>query len=174
MRGITRENIGQKFAESIKYGHEQKLRAEEAESECQQKDNDIRALRNKIRQLQSKIETLESELEAKGEDEVFNEALASNNKLLKEMNWKLTERCGKHLKEIQALEKDNNDLREAYEHIKGNVYMCNYLIRLLKMITVARGIKVEEDPVFILSMKHLTEKMSLSEVEHFERALKNN
>jgi predicted RNase H-like nuclease (RuvC/YqgF family) len=160
---VTKENYAQKFAQSIKYGHDQQVRAQDAEAQCQRKDEELRALRRDIKQLEKKIQELEDSLQEKNDNDVFNESLAANNELLKQMNWKLTERCGKHLKEIQKLESE-------IESLRGNLHTSNYLVRLMKMITVARGIKVEDDPVFIMAMQNLCQTMTMVEVDKIHDA----
>jgi predicted RNase H-like nuclease (RuvC/YqgF family) len=166
LKGLP-ENVAKEVVRHIQYGHDQQLRAEEAEAASQRKDEELRALRRDIARLEKTIEGLEQQLDEKQENDVFNDALSENNTLLKEMNWKLTQRCAKHLKDIQKLETELTSLQ-------GQLKMSNYLIRLMKMITVARGIRVEEDPVFIMSINHMCQSMSMEEVDQFQEAMKRN
>jgi TolA-binding protein len=153
------KDFREEFAKSIKYGHEQQLRAQDAESECQKKDV-------QIRQLQKEIEQMKAALERKAENDVFNEALSENYENLKRVNNKLTERCATYKQNLEKLVHD-------YTLVSGSMKMANYVIKLQRMLFEKHGIDPMKDKVFAYMIEDVIKQISVENGEALREGVKN-
>lgn len=154
------EDLRDYVVRHIKFGEEQRERAEAAEQELEKLKKEHETLKKEHEKLQVERDT-----------DVLFKAMSDNYDKCKELNTQLTARCAQSKKQLENTRKDLKVAIEDLLSTRGELHVANHMIKIMRLILINHGIDFPKDPVFIYMMKDLINQLPPNEAEYVKGVL---